>query len=107
MLASLSGRERDRDRKRVCPCVCPFMHVVADGEPRMASRGAGGNLWLSQGDNEACVFLSNKEKVEMLLKQASLCFPQARREGGREGCYVSFYYISPAQLALLAECYFT
>lgn len=48
-------------------CVCPFMHVDVDAEPREASC----NLWLSWIDNKACVLPLNKKVEILLFKQLS------------------------------------
>lgn len=58
----------------------------------MPSRGASSNLWLSQGDNKACVFPLKSKKVEiLLLKHYPLCLwfppgpPQVRMDVWAEG----------------------
>lgn len=93
-LAGLNGRqkERGRDRKRGGP-----VSVHSCVWLRMASRGASGNLWLSQGDNKACVFPHIKKGGDALLKTGLSVFPsgpQGWMEGWRDvwmmdGCYVS------------------
>lgn len=52
----------------------------------MPSRGASSNLWLSQADNKACVFPSNKKVEILLLKQvSSLSFVSLRAPAGMDG----------------------
>lgn len=53
----------------------------------MPSRGASSNLWLSLGDNKACVFPSNKKGGDPPLKTlSSLSFVSSRAPAGMDGC---------------------